>query len=254
MQIPGGPMQTDDQQYDREALLAQMGQQGQQIAQPQGATAGTSGLAPSADTYNPAAGVANDGVAGPVQPVDQGSTYQRLTGRVGDRDAEANSAHDVFNVWQQQYGKGPGATRDENIAALQDFAKYAQQYGFQVNPLEHEKMDKVDIRTPDGRLIRGADLIGNAGGAPGTQSWWFGDEGQESGGLGTSPEGGFAASGSGAVPAGPGGPSSFQGIQGLMPTDMDFHNTLQQRLQAILGAPASGDREALLSMLGGQAQ
>ena len=47
------------------------------------------------------------------------------------------------------------------------------------------------------------------------------------------------------------GPSSFQGIQSLAPTDTDFYNNLQAQMQQILG-PGALDREALLKLLGGQ--
>jgi hypothetical protein len=51
-----------------------------------------------------------------------------------------------------------------------------------------------------------------------------------------------------AMPMG-GGPSSFQGIQSLMPTDTGFYNELQAKLQQILGGPQAFDREALLQQL-----
>lgn len=44
------------------------------------------------------------------------------------------------------------------------------------------------------------------------------------------------------------GPSSFQGIQGLMPTDTDFYTRLQQLLQDRVGGPSSTSRDALLEL------
>ena len=47
-----------------------------------------------------------------------------------------------------------------------------------------------------------------------------------------------------------GGPSAFQGIQSLAPTDTDFYNTLQQKLVQILGGSQAVEREQLLKMMG----
>jgi len=46
------------------------------------------------------------------------------------------------------------------------------------------------------------------------------------------------------------GPSSFQGIQSLAPTDTGFFNSLQAQLQKALGGPQAFDREALLKLMG----
>jgi hypothetical protein len=45
------------------------------------------------------------------------------------------------------------------------------------------------------------------------------------------------------------GPSSFSGIQQLMPTDTDFYNQLQSKLVEILGGSQNLDRQALLDLL-----
>lgn len=44
------------------------------------------------------------------------------------------------------------------------------------------------------------------------------------------------------------GPSSFQSIQSLLPTDTSTYNTLQAKLQQLLG-PEATDREALMRMM-----
>jgi hypothetical protein len=51
-----------------------------------------------------------------------------------------------------------------------------------------------------------------------------------------------------------GGPSAFQGIQSLMPTDTDFYQRLQAQLQSVLGGPQATDRDALLRMMSQGAQ
>jgi hypothetical protein len=48
------------------------------------------------------------------------------------------------------------------------------------------------------------------------------------------------------------GPSSLATIQGLMPTDTDFYQKLQDSLAQQLGGYPSLDRNALLRMMGGQ--
>ena len=50
------------------------------------------------------------------------------------------------------------------------------------------------------------------------------------------------------------GPSSFQGIQALMPTDTNFYNRLQAQLQSVLGGPQATDREALMRLISRGAQ
>jgi len=45
------------------------------------------------------------------------------------------------------------------------------------------------------------------------------------------------------------GPSSFQGIQSLMPTDTNYYNTLQAKLQEILGGAPALDRNALIAQM-----
>lgn len=59
--------------------------------------------------------------------------------------------------------------------------------------------------------------------------------------------GGGAAPGAGMPMA---GASSTAGVQALLPTDDNFQQTLQQRLQAILGGPGATDRQALMQMIG----
>ena len=58
--------------------------------------------------------------------------------------------------------------------------------------------------------------------------------------------------GGGGGSLGPAGPSSFETIQGLMPTDTDFYKKLQDQLAQAAGGYPSMDREALLRLMGGQ--
>jgi hypothetical protein len=78
----------------------------------------------------------------------------------------------------------------------------------------------------------------------GTGGWQYGVEADDV----TRAGGGGAAPGGGAQAA---GPSSFETIQGLMPTDTDFYRKLQDQLAQAAGGYSALDRDALLRMMGG---
>lgn len=118
--------------------------------------------------------------AAPTEPI-------RLSGQVNGRDADANSAHDVVQLWRQQTGTPPPRNNQEAAAAFRSLAEFGKQYGFQIDPIAHDRLDKVTIRTPDGRTI-GADLVVGAGGS--NPSWGFSDNGAETGQVSAQPAAG----------------------------------------------------------------
>jgi hypothetical protein len=233
MMYAADPLMSDDpQQRDRQALIAQMGGQAQPAPPPISPLSGA-----LTERYDPASGVPNGGVTGgataapAAQPASAGG---------GDYQSQ-------FRDIMSQYGYG--------AAALGNAEEALKAAGFQMQR-DSAGQARGRIRLPDGRLV---DIHDTAEGIteqdnwfnnPRGSDWGWQDRGQHPlGDAGWSFDGvGYGGGGARPAPTAS-GPSSFQGIQGLMPTDMDFHNTLQQRLQEILGAPASGDREALLALL-----
>lgn len=77
----------------------------------------------------------------------------------------------------------------------------------------------------------------------GTGGWQYGVEADDVTRAGGGGQGGGSL--------GPAGPSSFETIQGLMPTDTDFTKKLQDQLAQAAGGYSALDRDALLRMMGG---
>jgi hypothetical protein len=101
--------------------------------------------------------------------------------------------------------------------------------------------DKVSIEGGDPRFegVNSIDLVRGFKDPNGTGGWQFGAENTNA------PQAPQGAPGAMAAAA----PSAFQGIQALMPTDTNFYNTLQGKLQEILGGAPAFDRNALIAQM-----
>ena len=105
----------------------------------------------------------------------------------------------------------------------------------------YDGKDKVTM--PDGGVV---DIFVGASAGQYSPAW------QPLTGPGGAPlpaEGGAAGGAAYGMP-GAGGPSATDRINSLVPTDTNTYQALMQRIQGILGPQASGDREALMSILG----
>lgn len=115
--------------------------------------------------------VAEDGQ--PAEGAQDKPATTPLTGTVNGRPVDPNDAHDMFWRWQQESGRPAPTNSAEAREAYKDLAAFAEKHGFKVDVVEHERLDKIVINTPDGRQVK-ADVVGNMGGPPGDQRWWFG--------------------------------------------------------------------------------
>lgn len=105
-------------------------------------------------------------------PKVRGLEAQRLAvpdlskAQVFGRPVETSSAHDLF--WHYFSDRPAPTTNDEARALMTEVAAKLAPFGFEVTPVEHERMDKVRITGPDGRSEQ-VDLIYAMGAAPGAQ-------------------------------------------------------------------------------------
>lgn len=103
--------------------------------------------------------VSLDGAPKPARPDLSGA-------KVFGRAVDPSSAHDLF--WHY-FGNRPSPTNnDEARALMAEMAEKLAPFGFVVEPVEHARMDKVNITSPGGKLEQ-VDLIYAMGGAPGEQ-------------------------------------------------------------------------------------
>jgi hypothetical protein len=86
------------------------------------------------------------------------------------------------------------------------------------------------------------DLVEGFNNPNGTKSWQYGA-------INPNAPAEQASAAPAAAAGGYGGPSSTSAINALFPSDMSTHQTLEQRLQEILGGASALDRRALLSMM-----
>lgn len=165
------------------------------------------------DAHEPKPGVRTTNAADHVATGPEGPGFEPLKGQIFGRDAHPGDAHDMFWVWQQQSGRPAPRNAAEAREAYKDLAAFAQKHGFKVDVIEHERLDKLVITTPDGRQVK-ADVVANMGGNFGDQRWWFGDVTNEGAG-GAKPVGFDSIGGVGNAP--------MQGFD--WSALMDFRNT-----------------------------
>lgn len=82
------------------------------------------------------------------------------------RPVDPRSSHDLF--WHYFGGRPSPTNNTEARAMMAEMAEKFGQHGFTVEPIEHERMDKVRITGPDGRQ-EVVDFIYAMGGQPGEQ-------------------------------------------------------------------------------------
>lgn len=97
-------------------------------------------------------------------PVQQRDDLSSAT--VFGRPVETNSSHDLF--WHYFGGRPSPQTNDEARAMMAEMQDKFSQFGFTVEPIEHERMDKVRITGPDGKQ-EVVDFIFAMGGQKGEQ-------------------------------------------------------------------------------------
>ncbi len=86
--------------------------------------------------------------------------------KVFGRPVDPTSAHDLF--WHYFGGRPAPTNNDDARAMMKELAEKLAPFGFKVEPVEHERMDKVTITSPSGKLEQ-VDLIYAMGAEPGVQ-------------------------------------------------------------------------------------
>ncbi|MBS1152519.1 MAG: hypothetical protein H6Q89_4217 [Myxococcaceae bacterium] len=97
----------------------------------------------------------------PVGPPEDLSQAQ-----VFGRPVDPRSSHDLF--WNYFGGRASPTNNDEARAMMKEMADKFAPFGFKVEPVEHERMDKILITGPDGKQEQ-VDFIFSMGGKPGEQ-------------------------------------------------------------------------------------
>jgi len=82
------------------------------------------------------------------------------------RPVETSSSHDLF--WHYFGGRPSPTNNEEARAMMAEMAEKFAPFGFKVEPIEHERMDKVTITGPDGKKEH-VDFIFAMGGEKGQQ-------------------------------------------------------------------------------------
>jgi hypothetical protein len=227
--------------YERELLIRELGRTPSRRTQ-------TAGVAPAA-----ASGIQ----APPTEPAAPMQSFAEGAGSVAgqmaqDAGAPAQKSTSPFESENQDWrGYMKEATRayaptlqgikdeGEREKAVEDYIRSlipeVEKRGGKINDVRKEK-----IQTPDGRWIDLYRDITDGTGSGAAEAQWLEEDPN-------APQQGAPMG----MPGG-GGPSSFQGIQSLMPTDTNFYNTLQSRLAQILGGPEALERDALLQQLQGR--
>lgn len=225
------PDTPDD--MDRRALMAQMKTGG--VATPRvgsmaSKTEAATGLAPETVSAADISGVA-DAPAKPSYGKTVGQYGNRLEGFNADKlNSDHASPKYLIGRTVSNFDPRKGVT-PEVLDALNSLG-IGQFSG---------SGDKVQIVNGDPRFegVNSIDLVRGFKDPNGTGGWQFGAEG----GPASAP----AAPAAGGM--GMAAPSSFEGIQSLMPTDTNFYNTLQERLKQLLGGNAALDRNALIAQM-----
>lgn len=94
--------------------------------------------------------------------------------QVFGRPVETNSSHDLF--WHYFGSRPSPQTNDEARAMMAEMQEKFAPFGFKVEPIEHQRMDKITITGPDGKK-EVVDFIFAMGGERGQQrlQWLAGD-------------------------------------------------------------------------------
>lgn len=86
--------------------------------------------------------------------------------QVFGRPVDTRSTHDLF--WHYFGGRPSPTNNEEARAMMKEMADKFAPFGFTVEPIEHERMDKILITGPDGKQEQ-VDFIFSMGGKPGEQ-------------------------------------------------------------------------------------
>lgn len=235
----------DENARDRQALLSQMSGAGPNRPTSASLTGGIgAGMAQAAGSIAGALREKPEAPSMAAPPAESASPYQAKGPAMGLEGFDTNklsSGHVSPKYVFAKHAQGLGVNdRDELLRRLQ-----ADESGYFKNAKWGG--NKGDILEVGGELdpkfegISKFDVIRAMG--EGGKGWQWGDA------SGGQADGGPAAAVGRAAGMIGAGPSSFQGIQSLVPTDTSAYNTLQAKLQELLGGPQAMDREALLRMM-----